>query len=139
MDTVAAMHPPFPAGSPADILAGEGALLLRDVRRRAEPVLALAAARSWPEQELTTLTSFLRRTVLRQICEEEQAHPAGANGPFATLTAEHVLLQALTDDLEGADRATWGLPELADEVSRLLRVLEQHLRTEQALLATQRH
>jgi len=135
MDTATAMHVPGSAPLPDRVaLADQSALLLRDVRRRAEPVLALTAARSWPEQELTTLTSFLRRTVLCQLPEEERRYPDGADGPVATLTAEHVLLQALTDDLERADRATCSLPDLADEVARLLRLLEQHLIAEQTLL-----
>ena len=131
MDTATAMHVPGSAPLPDRVaLADQSALLLRDVRRRAEPVLALTAARSWPEQELTTLTSFLRSTVLCRIAEEEQSNPGGANGPSA---AEHTLLQVVTDDLERADRATGSVVDLADEVVRLLRLLEQHLIAEQTL------
>jgi hypothetical protein len=100
------------------------------VRRRADPVLALATVRSWPEQELTTLTSFLRRTVLRRIAEEEQSISDGTN---SAVTAEHTLLQRATDDLERADRTTCSMAELADEVARLLRLLEHHLLAEQTL------
>lgn len=131
MDTTTAARVPGTSMLPdRDALADHSALLLRDVRRRAEPVLALAAARSWPEQELTTLTSFLRSTVLRRIAEEEQSFPNEANGPSA---AEHTLLQVVTDDLERADRATGSVVDLADEVVRLLRLLEHHLIAEQTL------
>jgi len=39
----------------------------------------------------------------------------------------------VTDDLERADRATGSVVDLADEVVRLLRLLEQHLIAEQTL------
>jgi hypothetical protein len=119
-----------------DTLAGEHERLLRDVRRRAEPVLALVAARAWPEAELRTLTNFLRSVVLRQASDEEVAlFPGGAAAPFAELSAEHARLHELTAELDRADPKSCPLPDLGRLVDRLVRVLERHLAQERALLA----
>src|SRR5215475_14133154 len=70
-------------------LAGEHALLLRDLRRRVDPVLALIAAQVWPHAELRTLIRFVRTDVLRQTTDEEVLlYPNGAAPPFAELSAE---------------------------------------------------
>jgi hypothetical protein len=117
-------------------LVGEHALLLRAVRSRAAPVLTLAEAQAWPEVELGTLTEFLRSTVLRQASDEEVLlYPNGSSAPFAELTADHVRLHTLTDQLERADVASCPLPELRRLVEQLLTVLERHLVEEQAVLA----
>lgn len=117
-------------------LAGEHALLLRDVRRRTAPILALVAARSWPEAELRALTGFLRTAVLRQASDEEVLlYPNGVAIPFAELSAEHVQLHALTDQLDHLEAASCPLSELAQLVNQTLAVLEHHLIAEQAVLA----
>lgn len=126
------------AGSEPDTrgLAGEHARLLRDVRRRADPVLALLAARSWPQAELHTLTGFLRTAVLRQASDEEAfLYPGDASAAFAELTAEHDRLYALADQLDRADATSCPLAELRRLVDQVLRVLEHHLTQEHAVLA----
>lgn len=117
-------------------LAGEHAVLLRDTRRRAAPVLALAGARSWPEAELRVLTGFLHAMVLRQASDEEVAlYPNGATAPFAELSAEHVVLHELTDRLDHLAAASCTVLELAQLVNQTIAVLEHHLIAEQAVLA----
>ena len=127
-------------GVSTSTLAGEHALLLRDVRRRAAPVLALTAARSWPDAEVRTLTRFLRTAVLRQVSDEEAfLYPSDRSAPFAELSAEHVQLHSLTDQLDQADATSCPLEELRELVEQILRVLEHHLVQEQALLAALPH
>ena len=117
-------------------LAGEHALLLRDVRRRAEPVLALIAAHVWPDAELRTLIRFVRTDVLRQASDEEVLlFPTGAAAPFTELTADHVRLHGLADRLETAHPATCSLSELRRLVEQLLGAFEYHLLAEEAALA----
>jgi hypothetical protein len=138
--TVTRTQRPVPAVLNAETdtrtLAGEHALLLRDVRRRTAPVLALIAARTWPEAELRTLTRFLHSAVLKQASDEEVApYPTDAAAPIAELSAEHVALYTLTDRLDQADAASCPLPELAQLVNHMLAVLERHLIAERTLLA----
>jgi hypothetical protein len=116
-------------------LAGEHALLLRDLRRRVDPVQALIAAKVRPHAELATLIRFVRTDVLRQASDEEVLlYPSGATAPFTELSAEHVRLHALADSLELADRAPCSLAELGRLVKQLVQVLEHHLVAEQAAL-----
>ncbi len=118
------------------ILAGERTLLVRDVRRRAAPILALVAALSWPAAELRVLTGFLRTAVLRQVWDEEVLlYPNDGATRFAELSAEHVQLYALTDQLDHLEAASCPLSELAQLVNQTLAVLEHHLIAEQAPLA----
>lgn len=117
-------------------LAGEHAVLLRDVGRRVSPVLALADAGRWPAAELDTLVRFLRRAVLRQASDEEVVlYPHRSAAPFAELSADHVRLHALTDRLEAAVAQPRPLPEVRGLLEELLAVLERHLRDEQEILA----
>lgn len=117
-------------------LAGEHAQLLRDVTRRADSVLALLAARTWPEAELRTLTAFLRTSVLRQASDEEVfLFPHGAAAPFVELTAEHARLYALIAQLDAADPASCPLADLRALVGQMSSALERHLVEEQAVLA----
>lgn len=119
-------------------LAGEHLLLLRDVSRRAAPVLALAAARTWPAEELHSLITFLQTVVLRQASDEEvQLFPNDSSAaPFAELSAAHVRLYELTAQLGRAAATPCSLPELLVLVELLLTVLERHLSQEQAVLAS---
>lgn len=120
----------------ARTLAGEHALLLREVRRQAGPVLALAAAGSWPDAELGALTGLLRSSVLRQVSDEEVLlYPDGTSVPFAELSAEHVRLYELTEQLDRADATSCTLSKLRWLVDELLGALNQHLIHEQAVLA----
>lgn len=117
-------------------LAGEHALLLHEVRRRAAPVLAGATAGSWPDAELGALTGLLRSSVLRQASDEEVLlYPDGTSVPFAELSAEHVRLYELTEQLDRADATSCTLSELRQLVDQLLHALDQHLAHEQAVLA----
>lgn len=117
-------------------LAGEHALLLRDLRRRADSVLALIAAQVWPDAELRTLIRFVRTEVLRQASDEEVLlYPSSAAPPFTELSAEHARLHTLTERLDAAEPATCTLQELGRLVEQLLRVFEHHLLAERAALA----
>lgn len=117
-------------------LAGEHALLLRDLRRRADPVLALLAAHVWPHAELLTLVRFVRTDVLRQASDEEVLlYPNGTAAPFIELSADHVRLYRLADRLEAADPAVCSLAELRRLVKQLLDAIERHMLAEQAALA----
>lgn len=117
------------------ILAGEHAMLLRDVRGLADPILAQVDARCWPEPELRALTRYLRTAVLGQATAEEALfYPAGTNAPFAELSAQHVALHTLTNRLDNADSGSCTLPQLAELVAELAIVFEHHLAAEQNLL-----
>lgn len=112
-------------------LAEDDELLLRGVQRRADSVLALAAARTWPYAELDTLTAFLRAAVLPHATnEEDRLNPAGVAAPFTQLRAEHAHIYALTDQLEHIDAAPCTLPELR----RMVDGLEHHMITEHTAL-----
>lgn len=114
------------------------ATMLRDVRRRAEPVLTLLDLAVWPEAELRTLTRFLHAHVLTQAADEESLLARGVAAPYAELTDEHVALHMLTDRLDEAppgpgcraDRV-----DLARVVHQLLDTLDHHLRAERAVFA----
>ncbi|HEU5008325.1 MAG TPA: hemerythrin domain-containing protein [Jatrophihabitantaceae bacterium] len=101
-------------------LAGEHEVLLRDVQRRADAVVALLDARTWPSAELGTLTAFLRAEVFRQASDEEALlYPGEATaGPFAELSADHALLYTLCARLEAEIRTRQA--EQARRVSRWL-------------------
>lgn len=118
-------------------LAGEHARLMRDVERRAAPVLALLDARAWPHAELGTLANFLRADVLRQVSDEEvHLYPHDSSAPpFVELSADHARLYGLTARLERAH--TWRcLPaQLRALVEELLGTLRRHLANEQEVLA----
>lgn len=123
-------------GSGTGTLAGEHSLLLRGVRRRAASVSALIETRSWPHAELCTLTGFLRTAVLRQVADEEALlYPHGASAPVAELTADHVRLQTLTEELDQAAPTRGPVAPLRELIDELLRVLERHLVQEQAVFA----
>lgn len=137
LTTPAAVDLPEAGVADARTLAGEHALLMRDVERRAEPVLALLATQVWPHAELGTLTAFLRSAVLRQVSDEETLlfpHDASAP-PFAELSADHVRLHALTTRLEQAYRQPCARVQLRTLVDELLVALRRHLTAEQAVLA----
>lgn len=123
--------------SVADTLAGEHALLLRGVNRRALPVLALLDTRAWPHAELGTLIAFLRNAVLRQVSDEESLmYPHDATAPpFAELSADHVRLHNLTTRLELARAQECDPHELRALIEQLVTTLERHLAAEQAVLA----
>lgn len=118
-------------------LAGEHERLMRDVIRRAAPVLALLQARAWPHAELGTLTSVLRASVLRQVSDEEVhlfPHDCSAP-PLAELSADHVRLHALTVLLERAHARPCPPAELQALIEELLTTLGRHLGSEQQVLA----
>ncbi|MGH3744137.1 MAG: hemerythrin domain-containing protein [Mycobacteriales bacterium] len=121
---------------PPSSLAGEHLALLRDVRRRADAVLALIDAHVWPGAEVETLARYLRTTVLRQASDEEVLlFPRGASAPLAELSDDHVRLHELTGRLEHADVRSCPLPDLRALVELLLGVLQRHLAAEVAVLA----
>lgn len=117
-------------------LAGEHARLMRDVIRRAAPVLALLDARAWPHAELGALTIYLRSTVLRQVSDEEvHLYPHDASAPpFAELSADHVRLHRLTAQLEKVHAEPCSGAELRALVDDVLATLHRHLQDEQEVL-----
>ncbi|HEY5335982.1 MAG TPA: hemerythrin domain-containing protein [Mycobacteriales bacterium] len=120
-----------------DLLAGQHAVLLRNVARRVHPIVALLEARVWPHAELETLTRFLRTSVLRQVSDEETLlYPADASAPpFAELTTDHVRLHTLNARLEAALVVPCNPVELRGLLGDLVETLERHLRAEQDVLA----
>jgi hypothetical protein len=118
-------------------LAGEHARLMREVTRRAQPVLALLGTRAWPHAELGTLTTYLRAAVLRQVSDEEALlfrHDSFAP-PFAELSADHVRLHTLTAELERVHATPVAPQQLRALVEELLETLRRHLAEEQEVLA----
>ena len=125
------------APSAANTLAGEHALLMRDVTRRATPVLALLDAWVWPHAEIGTLIAFLRDPVLRQTSDEEALlypHDVTAS-PFAELSADHARLHMLTDRLERVHAESCAAHDVRVLIGELLTTLQRHLAEEQAILA----
>jgi hypothetical protein len=118
-------------------LAGEHARLMRDVARRAAPVLALLDTRAWPHDELGRLTTYLRAAVLRQVSDEEaHLYPHDASAPpFAELNADHVRLHSLTAQLEHARTEPCSRARLHVLVDELLGTLRRHLEDEQKVFA----
>ena len=118
-------------------LADEHERLLRDVSRRAVPVLALLEARAWPFAELRTLTSFLRANLLRQVSDEEvRLYPHDSTAPpFAELSADHVRLHTLTAQLEDVRDEPGEARHLRALVIELLATLRRHLDNEHHTLA----
>jgi hypothetical protein len=127
-----------PAASPhpaVQTLARQHRTLLRDVRRRATPILTLLDARTWPAAELDTLTRFLRNSVLRQVPDEEQFLFPGdhATAPFVELSKSHLRLQKVTRQLEQASVAPAPLVALVALIEELLGTLERHLNDERVV------
>lgn len=118
-------------------LAGEHAALLRDVERRAAPVLALLDARTWPHAELGALIGVLRATVLRQVSDEETLlFPSDSSAPpLAELSLDHARLHTLTTRLAAAHAELCSLGELRTIIEELLATLRRHLADEQDVLA----
>lgn len=120
-------------------LAGQHALLLRDVRHRAASVLAATDARVWPEGELRTLERFLRKRVLEHAAEEERLlYPTRAFAPhFAELTRDHRQLRRLTEELGRTNTrpGPQAIARSADVVQELLAVMQRHTAAEQAALS----
>jgi hypothetical protein len=118
-------------------LAGAHALLMRDVARRAAPVLALLDVRAWPHAELGTLTAFLRGELLRRVrAEESELYPDESSvPPFAELSADHARLHELTAHLERVRAEPCPPAQLRAVVTELLGTLHRHLRDEQDVLA----
>lgn len=118
-------------------LAGEYAVLLRNVARRVGPVVALLDVHVWPHAELETLTRYLRTTVLRQVSDEETLlyPPDPSAPPFAELTADHVRLHTLHAQCEAALTDPCGPSVLRALLGDLLTTLERHLLAEQVVLA----
>lgn len=117
-------------------LSDEHARLLRDLRRRVDPLFALMERHVWPDAELRTLSGFLRAVVLRQASDEEALlFPTGAAAPLIELAAAHAQLHLLTAQLEQADATTCSLARLKSLVEELFTVLEAHLRDEEVILS----
>ncbi|MBB3084401.1 uncharacterized protein (DUF2249 family) [Geodermatophilus sabuli] len=115
-------------------------MLMQEVRHRERAVRAALGAGRWPDREIGALVSYLRYEVLDQAANEERLlFPLTSEGLAGKqvhgLVEDHVRLRDLTDHLVAADapRDLGALVELLDDVEELL---DRHMRTEQALLAT---
>jgi hypothetical protein len=128
---------PVVAFADSHTLAGEHAMLLRDVERRAAPVLAVLDARTWPHAELGALITFLRATVLRQVSDEEALlFPNDSSAPpLAALSQDHVRLHSLTTRLDAAYAEPGSRNELRALVDDLLATLRRHMVDEHDVLA----
>jgi hypothetical protein len=118
-------------------LVDEHARLMRDVIRRAIPVLDLLDVRAWPDAELRTLASFLRANLLRQVSDEDvRLYPHDSSAPpFAELSADHVRLHVLTAQLGEVRNEPGQTRHLHALVDELLATLQRHLETEQHIFA----
>lgn len=120
-------------------LAEEHLLLMGQVTRRAQAVLAQAAAGRWPAREARALLGYLRAEVLRQASDEEWLlFPDHAGVPeFTRLARDHARLHAAVEALAQAapGEGQPGLARLAVLTRDLLAMLGQHLHAEEALLA----
>ncbi|HET8570322.1 MAG TPA: hemerythrin domain-containing protein [Candidatus Limnocylindria bacterium] len=130
-------HTERDAAGAGHTLAGEHARLMRDVERRAAPVLTLLDAHAWPHAELGTLTKLLRADVLRQVSDEEvHLYPHDSSvPPFVELSADHARLYGLTARLEQAHISPCQPAQLRALVQELLSTLRRHLEGEQHVLA----
>ena len=134
--------PPQPVGtalaSQPPGLADEHDQLLRQVAVRAEELVAAAAAGRWPARELDALVGYLRAEILRQVTDEEiLLFPAcGTPAGREHLARDHARLRAGVEVLEQAAGNGGRSPAmLASAVRDILRQLEAHLATEEAILA----
>jgi uncharacterized protein (DUF2249 family)/antitoxin (DNA-binding transcriptional repressor) of toxin-antitoxin stability system len=122
-------------------LAEEHMLLLRQVRARAEELVAAVAAGRWPGAELAALAGYAQAEVLRQVSEEEALLFPGAPAPQATgLARDHVRLRYAAELLERAAAGEQSIyPGTLAAVARdFVTQLERHLRSEESQLASLR-
>lgn len=122
-------RPRFPdAPRPDSTLAAWHAALVQDVRRRSAPVLALAAARCWPEAELRVLTRYLQSAALPevagQVAGRGSSAPSQAGDPP---THSLVSLSRLVERLDRATAATCPLRDLVGLVDQTLDLLGRPL------------
>lgn len=126
-------------GGPPLTLADEHALLLEQVKIRADDVLAVATANRWPARELRRLLAYLHAEVLRQASDEEMLlfDNLGASPGQGGLGRDHVHLRDAIDMLEraAADQGTWSTARLAAVIRDLVGQLERHLAAEERLVA----
>jgi len=135
---------PGPASPPVRsplTLAGEHALLLRQVTTRAARLLTAAAAGRWPGAELAALVDYARAELLRQAAEEEALlSAAGPAEASARLARDHVRLRSGIDLLARAAAGEQPLSaaQLAAATRDFVSQLERHLHAEHRLLAASR-
>jgi uncharacterized protein (DUF2249 family) len=122
-------------------LKDEHALLMREVRARAEAVTSAADEGRWPAAELRELLNYLHLEVLRQVAEEEWLlfrvvrHAADE---LARLRREHLELRLAIEVLDQA-AATGGEPgglspaQLSAVTRDLTAQLDAHMAAEDAL------
>jgi len=142
--TTAHGQPPGPAGPgarPSLTLAEEHVLMLWQVTRSAEKLLAATEHGRWPGAELTALAGYTRAEVLRQASDEEALlFPAVPAPTAAGLARDHVRLRAAAELLTraAAGEQPMAPARLAATVRDFVTQLERHLRTEEDALASER-
>ena len=121
-------------------LAEEHGLLLRQVAARAEDLLAVTAAGSWPARELQALLTYMRVEVLRQAVDEERLlfRSQASSAALDRLGRDHTVLHLMTETLAAAatDEGPHIPADLAATTRDLLTHLERHLSSEEAVLAS---
>lgn len=123
----------------AQMVTGEHAKLLSQVRARAERVLAAVRAGSPPAAELTALTDYAVSELFRQVASEERQLllAGGPSEAFRALARDHARLRSCVAALARA--ATGEQPLSAAQVTAVTRdfvaQLERHLRAEELSLA----
>jgi uncharacterized protein (DUF2249 family) len=143
MNDVGSPQPSFanPGADGASTLAGEHALLFREVQARAQAVIAEADEGTWPSAALDELTHYLQLEVLQQVVDEEWLLFRAArhsSEELALLRREHLELRLAIDGLVQAG-ATAGTPsalsppQLAAITRDLVAQLERHLATEEEM------
>ena len=133
-------RPGVAAGAAVSTLAGEHALLLREVSDRAEVVLGEAEQGGWPAQALRALVDYLHLEVLQQVVDEEWLlfrSAYHAPDELARLRREHLELRLAIDVLAQAAAGAGGLSpqQLAATTRDLLARLDKHLAAEEQVLA----
>ena len=135
----------IPFGKPATATPGtlkdEHAVLMREVRARAQALLTVTDEGRWPTAELQELLNYLRLEVLQQVVDEEWllfriAHHAPHE--LARLRREHLELRLATETLATAAATAGGDGALTNRqlsaiTHDLLTQLEDHLAAEEKL------
>lgn len=119
-------------------VTGEHAVLLRQVRARADRVLAAARDGYQPAAELAALTDYAASELFPQVAEEEQWLLADSPPDVSrALARDHARLRSCVDVLTRAASGEQHLSvaQVAATIRDFVTQLERHLRAEERTLA----